>query len=42
MIKCKICGEETTNSYSVCDACKDILIRMKIKDKFEERKIKRL
>ena len=37
MIKCKICGDETSNSYGVCDTCKDILIRMKIKDKFEKK-----
>ena len=38
MIKCKICGEETSNSYGVCDACKDILIRMKLKNEIWGRK----
>lgn len=32
MAKCKICGDETKNSYDVCDPCKDILIRMKLKN----------
>ena len=32
MATCKICGEETKNSYGVCDACQDILIRMKLKN----------
>jgi|GEM_PF-5040846 len=33
MVKCKICGYETKNSYGVCDPCKDILINMKLKNK---------
>lgn len=32
MVKCKICHEETNNSYGVCDTCKDILIKMKLKN----------
>ena len=33
MAKCKICGDETKNSFGVCEACKDILISMKLKNK---------
>ena len=33
MVKCKICNDETSNPYGVCDTCKDILIREKLKDK---------
>jgi len=33
MATCKICYEETSNSYGVCDTCQDILIRMKLKNK---------
>ena len=33
MASCKICHEETSNSYGVCDTCQDILIRMKLKNK---------
>ena len=32
MATCKICHEETSNSLGVCNACQDILIKMKLKN----------